>query len=54
MSQQEILAVLPESQRRHVDPASPVPMRMMAAKGLAPLPPREMVLVLCGLAIMPS
>ncbi len=47
----ELLAALPDEQKKHLDPASPLPMRMMAAKGMAPLPPREMVIVLCGLSL---
>ncbi|MEZ4271980.1 MAG: hypothetical protein R3C68_11295 [Myxococcota bacterium] len=30
------------------DPASPMPMRKDGSKGMAPLPPREMVIALCG------
>ena len=48
MTQQDLIATLSPQARQHVDPASPGPMRMMAAKGLAPLPPRELVIVLCG------
>ena len=44
----EIIEALGEAQRKFLDPASG-PARMMAARGLAPLPPREMVLVLAGL-----
>jgi hypothetical protein len=51
MSLQTLLDSLPEGQRKHLDPASPGPMRMMAAKGMAPLPPREMVIVLTGLSL---
>lgn len=47
---EDLLACLPPEQRKHLDPASPLPMRMMAAKGMAPLSPREMVVVLCGLS----
>lgn len=39
---------LPENHRRHLQPG---PMAMMAAKGMAPLPPREMVIVLAGLGL---
>jgi hypothetical protein len=45
----DMLALLPEAQRKHLDPAGPAPARMMAAKGMAPLPPRDMVIVLIGL-----
>jgi hypothetical protein len=32
--------------RKHVDPGSPVPLRMMAAKALVPLPPPDMITAL--------
>ena len=48
MSLTALLQELPSQHQKHLDPASPAPMRMMAAKGLAPVPPREMVLLLCG------
>lgn len=34
---------LPPQMRKHVDPAAPVPLRMMAAKGLVPLSPADLV-----------
>ena len=34
---------LPQNMRKHVDPAAPVPLRMMAAKALVPVGPSEMV-----------
>ena len=34
---------LPPQMRKHVDPAAPVPLRMMAAKGLVPLSPAHML-----------
>lgn len=34
---------LPQNMRKHVDPAAPVPLRMMAAKGLVPLAPSDLV-----------
>lgn len=37
---------LPPNMRKHVDPAAPVPLRMMAAKGLVPLSPSDMLGVL--------
>jgi hypothetical protein len=37
---------LPEQMRKHVDPKAPAPLRMMAAKGLVPLPPPDMASVL--------
>ncbi|OGR11692.1 MAG: hypothetical protein A2341_02435 [Deltaproteobacteria bacterium RIFOXYB12_FULL_58_9] len=51
MSQAELLDVLSQQARKHLDPTSPMPMRMMAAKGMAPLPPFEMVVVMSGLAL---
>lgn len=33
---------LPPNMRKHVDPKAPVPLRMMAAKGLVPLSPADM------------
>ncbi len=44
----ELMAALGDVHKKHLDPASPAPMRMMAARGLVPLPPREMVIVLAG------
>ncbi len=46
---QALFQSLPEAQQKHLDPTGPIPMKMMAAKGMAPLPPKEMVIVLCGL-----
>ena len=34
---------LPPNLRKHVDPAAPVPLRMMAAKALVPLAPSDML-----------
>ncbi len=34
---------LPPNMRKHVDPNAPVPIRMMAAKGLVPLSPTDMI-----------
>lgn len=51
MSIAELKASLAEPHKKHLDPNSPGPARMMAAKGIAPLPPREMVIVLCGLSL---
>jgi hypothetical protein len=34
---------LPPNMRKHVDPAAPVPLRMMAAKSLVPLSPSDML-----------
>jgi len=46
----ELLGALGEVHKKHLDPSSPAPMRMMAARGLVPLPPRELVIVLAGYA----
>lgn len=51
MSQADIVAELAPAHRKALDPASPMPARMMAARGMAPLPPREMVMVLAGLSL---
>lgn len=37
---------LPDNMKKHVDPKAPVPLRMMAAKGLVPLSPPDMLGVL--------
>ena len=37
---------LSASVKKHVDPASPAPMRMMAAKALVPMPPPDMITAL--------
>jgi hypothetical protein len=50
MSLSELMAALPENARQHVDVASPLPMRMMASKGMAPLPPAQMVIAVCALS----
>jgi len=39
-----------ERARKHVDPAAPPPLRMMAARGVAPLPPDELIPVLYQLS----
>ncbi len=51
MSQVDLLSALSEAHRKHLDSSSPAPLRMMAARGMAPLPPREMVIVLAGLTL---
>ena len=53
MSQAELLESLSEQYRKHLDPSGG-PARMMAARGMAPLPPRELFIVLCGLSIDPN
>jgi len=40
--------------RKHVDPSAPVPLRMMAAKALVPLPPPDMVTALFVLTSDPD
>ncbi len=40
------LEVLPAAFRKHVDPKAPVPLRMMGAKGLVPMGPKEMTTAL--------
>ena len=37
---------LPPNMRKHVDPAAPTPLRMMAAKAMIPLPPADMLGIL--------
>ena len=39
------LSGIPDTLRKHCDPQSPQPLRMMAAKGLAPMPPGDLVKV---------
>ncbi len=51
MSQQAIIASLPPEAHKLLDPAAPAPARMMAARGMAPLRPREQVGVLAGLTL---
>jgi len=50
MSLAQLQKALPKPLRKHLDPASPMPVRMMAAKGLVPLAPKEMVIILAGLS----
>lgn len=45
------LDAFPEQLRRNVDPASPPPMRLMAARGLLPAAPREMAMLLYQLSL---
>jgi hypothetical protein len=40
------LSVLPANFQKHVDPAAPVPLRMMGAKALVPMGPKEMATAL--------
>lgn len=45
---------LPPNMRKHVDPKAPVPLRMMAAKGLVPLSPADMIGALFMLTFDPD
>lgn len=45
---------LPPQMRKHVDPAAPVPLRMMAAKSLVPLAPADMLGALFMLTFDPD
>src|SRR3954465_371865 len=40
------LSALPSSFQKHVDPKAPVPLRMMGAKALVPMGPKEMITAL--------
>src|SRR5437764_11619106 len=40
------LSVLPTNFQKHVDPKAPVPLRMMGAKALVPMGPKEMATAL--------
>ena len=51
MTLEELRESLPEEHRELLDPEGPAPARIMAARGLSPLPPREMVIVLSGLCL---
>lgn len=39
-----------EKVRKHVDPAAPAPLRMMAARGMVPMGPKDLVTVLASLS----
>lgn len=39
-----------ENLRKHIDPKAPAPLKMMAARGMVPMGPRDMVTVLCSLS----
>ncbi len=43
------VSAISEPFRKHVDPAGPAPLRMMASRGLVPMPPRDTVSVLACL-----
>ena len=36
--------------QKHLDPKAPLPLRLMAAKGMVPMGPKDMVTVLCALS----
>lgn len=46
--------ILPPNMRKHVDPAAPAPLRMMAAKSLVPLAPADMLCALFMLTFDPD
>jgi hypothetical protein len=46
--------LLPPNMRKHVDPAAPAPLRMMAAKALVPLAPADMLAALFMLTFDPD
>lgn len=46
--------VLPQSLRKHVDPKAPLPLRLMGAKALVPLPPQDMISALFLLTFDPE
>ncbi len=48
------LSWFPEKIRRHVDPAAPVPLRMMGARAMVPAPPEELVPMLVALSMDPD
>jgi hypothetical protein len=47
----ELRESLPAPHQKHLEPGAPLPARMMAARGILPLAPREMTIVLCGLTL---
>lgn len=51
MNQQSLIAALSPALRKHVDLQAPAAMRMMAAKGAIPGPPRDTVLMLCVMSL---
>src|SRR3954468_9277316 len=48
------LSVLPGNFQKHVDPKAPVPLRMMGAKALVPMAPKEMATALFMLTFDPE
>ena len=51
MSQAAILSALPEPLQRLLDPAQGAAARLPAAKGLVPVPPRQLLMLLAGLSL---
>jgi len=51
IDQEDFIALLEGAHQKMLLHDSPTPMKMMAAKGLAPFPPRETILILCGLTL---
>ncbi len=54
MSRERVAASLPPSLRKHVDPASPAPLRMMAARLLLPASPADALSLLFVLSTDPD
>src|SRR5438270_9335941 len=48
------LSALPSNFQKHVDPKAPVPLRMMGAKALVPMGPKEMCTALFMLTFDPD
>src|SRR3954462_11083227 len=48
------LSTLPSNFQKHVDPKAPVPLRMMGAKALVPMAPKEMATALFMLTFDPE
>jgi len=48
------VSVLPSNFQKHVDPSAPVPLRMMGAKALVPMGPKEMATALFMLTFDPD
>lgn len=45
------LSTLPENLHKHLDPAAPPPLKMMAARGMLPVPPEQNIQMLYSIAI---
>src|SRR5512146_2418532 len=48
------LSALPANFQKHVDPKAPIPLRMMGAKALVPMGPKEMATALFMLTFDPD